>query len=50
MKQNPAQAQRRIREGWQFIAVLSDAGFLLSKAAETGQALGLCHGQAAVKY
>jgi 4-hydroxy-2-oxoheptanedioate aldolase len=45
-----AQAQRRLAEGWQFIAVISEAGFMLGKAAEITQALGLRHGQAAVKY
>ena len=45
-----AQAQRRIKEGWQFIAVTSEAGFMLSKAAEITKTLGLGKGQAAVKY
>ena len=45
-----AQAQRRIAEGWQFIAVTSEAGFMLGKAAEVAKALGLGKGQAAVKY
>lgn len=45
-----AQAQRRIAEGWQFIAVTSEAGFMLGKAAEITKALGLGKGQAAVKY
>ena len=45
-----AQAQRRINEGWQFIAVISEAGFMLSKAGEITKALGLGKGQAAVKY
>ena len=44
-----AQAQRRIQEGWQFIAVASEAGFMLSKAAEITRALGLSR-NAAVKY
>jgi 2-keto-3-deoxy-L-rhamnonate aldolase RhmA len=34
-------AQRRIKEGFQFIAVASEAGMMLSKAQETAQALGL---------
>jgi 4-hydroxy-2-oxoheptanedioate aldolase len=45
-----AQAQRRINEGWQFIAVISEAGFMLSKAGEITKALGLGKGQATVKY
>ncbi len=45
-----AQAQRRINEGWQFIAVISEAGFMLSKAGEITKTLGLGKGQAAVKY
>jgi 4-hydroxy-2-oxoheptanedioate aldolase len=44
------QAQRRINEGWQFIAVGSEAGFMLSKASEFTKALGIGRGQAAVKY
>ena len=44
-----AQAQRRIQEGWQFIAVASEAGFMLSKAGEITKALGLGR-SAAVKY
>ena len=44
-----AQAQRRIKEGWQFIAVASEAGFMLSKAAEITRTLGLGR-NAAVKY
>ena len=45
-----AQAQRRIAEGWQFIAVISEAGFMLGKAIEITKALGLGKGQAAAKY
>ena len=45
-----AQAQRRIAEGWQFIAVASEAGFMLAKAGEYAKALGLGAGAAAVKY
>lgn len=45
-----AQAQRRIAEGWQFIAVISEAGFMLAKAGEITKALGLGKGAAAVKY
>ena len=36
-----AQAQRRREEGWQMIAVASEAGFMLAKAGEIVQALGL---------
>jgi 4-hydroxy-2-oxoheptanedioate aldolase len=45
-----AQARRRIQEGWQFIAVISEAGFMLGKAAEITKSLGLGKGQSAVKY
>jgi 4-hydroxy-2-oxoheptanedioate aldolase len=45
-----AQARRRLAEGWQFVAVISEAGFMLGKAAEITQALGLRHGQTTVKY
>jgi len=45
-----AQAQRRISEGWQFIAVASEAGFMLAKAGEIAKALGLGQGKAVAKY
>ncbi len=45
-----AQAQRRIAEGWQFVAIISEAGFMVSKAAEITKALGLSKGKPAVKY
>jgi len=45
-----AQAQRRIREGWQFIAVTSEAGFMLAKAGEIARTLGLGPGRVVVKY
>jgi 4-hydroxy-2-oxoheptanedioate aldolase len=45
-----AQAQRRIAEGWQFIAVASEAGFMLSKAGEITKALSLGQGTVAAKY
>lgn len=45
-----AQAQRRIKEGWQFIAIVSEAAFMLNKAAEITKTLGLGKGQAAIKY
>ncbi len=44
------QAQRRINEGWQFIAVASEAGLMLAKAGEIAKALGLGKGQAVAKY
>jgi len=45
-----SQAQRRISEGWQFIAVASEAGLMLAKAGEIAKALGLGRASAAVKY
>ena len=45
-----AQAQRRIQEGWQFVAVASEAGFMLGKAGEIAKTLGLGSGQATAKY
>jgi 4-hydroxy-2-oxoheptanedioate aldolase len=45
-----AQAQRRISEGWQFIAIASESGFMLAKAGEIAKALGLGKGQAVAKY
>ena len=45
-----ANAQRRISEGFQFIAVASDAGFLAGKAKETATQLGLGGAGAAIKY
>lgn len=45
-----SQAQRRIKEGWQFVAVGSEAGLMLAKASEVTQRLGLSPGQSAVKY
>ncbi len=45
-----AQAERRRTEGWQMIAVASEAGFMLAKAAEAVQALGLAGHGAIVKY
>lgn len=43
-------AQRRIAQGFQFIAVASETGMMLSKAGEITKALGLGSGQAAAKY
>ncbi len=45
-----AQAQRRAKEGFQFIAVASDAGFMMAKAKEVTNALGLGAGKAVAKY
>src|ERR1043166_230693 len=47
---DPAAAQRRIAEGFQFIAVASEAGMMLSKAKEIATALGLGKGQGVAKY
>lgn len=44
-----AAAKRRRDEGYQFIAVASEAGMMLSKATEISNALGL-EGKAAAKY
>ena len=45
-----AMAQRRLREGWQMIAVASEVGFMLDKASEVVTSLGLgTHGPMA-KY
>src|SRR5437588_4294162 len=45
-----AAAKRRIEEGFQFIAVASEAGLMLSKAQEVTRSLGLSAGKAAAKY
>src|SRR6266852_2028049 len=45
-----AAAKRRIDEGFQFIAVSSEAGLMLSKAQEVTRALGLGAGKAVAKY
>lgn len=46
-----AAAQRRLAEGFQFIAVASEAGMMLSKAQEVARDLGLAADKAAVaKY
>lgn len=46
-----AAAQRRIDEGFQFIAVASEAGFMLSKAQEVARTLGIAASKSAVaKY
>ena len=43
-------ARRRLDEGFQFIAIASEAGFMLSKAQETTRALGLGAKGAVAKY
>ncbi|MDG2256300.1 MAG: aldolase/citrate lyase family protein [Opitutaceae bacterium] len=43
-------AKRRIAEGFQFVAVASDAGMMLGKAAEVAKSLGLGSGEAWAKY
>jgi 4-hydroxy-2-oxoheptanedioate aldolase len=45
-----ATAKRRIDEGFQFIAVASEAGMMLSKAREIATTLGLGTGKAVAKY
>jgi len=45
-----AAAKRRIEEGFQFIAVASEAGLMLSKAQEVLRTLGLGAAKAAAKY
>lgn len=45
-----AAAQRRMAEGYQFIAIASETGMMLSKAREIADFLGLGSGRAAVKY
>jgi 4-hydroxy-2-oxoheptanedioate aldolase len=45
-----AQAQRRAKEGFQFIALASDAGFMMAKAREFTSALGIGGGRAGAKY
>jgi len=44
------QAQRRIREGFQFIAVASEAGMMMAKAKEITTMLGIGGDQAVAKY
>jgi len=45
-----AAAQRRIEEGFQFIAVASEAGLMVSKAQEVARTLGLKARQTGAKY
>ena len=48
---SPEIARQRAREGFQFIALGSDSGFMLGKAHEVTTALGLAGGDGAtVKY
>ena len=42
-----AAAQRRLSEGFRFIAIGSEAGMMLSKAQEIARSLGLGSGKAA---
>lgn len=43
-------AQRRIAEGFQFIAITSEAGMMLAKAGEFAKTLGLGAGKTVAKY
>ena len=45
-----AAAQRRIKEGFQFIAIASKAGMMLAKAGEFAKTLGLGAGKTVAKY
>src|SRR5262245_23681924 len=45
-----AAAQRRIAEGFQFIAITSEAGMMLAKAAEIAKTLGLGASEGVAKY
>jgi 4-hydroxy-2-oxoheptanedioate aldolase len=45
-----AAAQRRIAEGFQFIAITSEAGMMLAKADEFARTLGLGQGRTIAKY
>ena len=45
-----AQARRRLDEGWQMIAVASEVGFMLSKASEAVEFLGLGQSGPIAKY
>jgi len=45
-----AAAQRRIEEGFQFIAVASEAGLMVAKAQEVARVLGLGTGRTVAKY
>ena len=43
-------AQRRLAEGFQFIAITSEAGMMLAKAGEIAKTLGLGPSQVVAKY
>jgi 4-hydroxy-2-oxoheptanedioate aldolase len=45
-----AAAQRRMTQGFQFIAIASETGMMLSKAGEITKALGIGTGKATAKY
>jgi 4-hydroxy-2-oxoheptanedioate aldolase len=45
-----AAAQRRIAQGFQFVAVSSETGLMLAKAAEVTKALGIASGKSTAKY
>jgi 4-hydroxy-2-oxoheptanedioate aldolase len=45
-----AAAQRRLAQGFQFLAIASETGMMLSKAAEIARSLNLGSGQATAKY
>lgn len=47
---DPTVARQRIEEGFQFIAIGSEAGMMLSKASELARQLQLGGGRSAVKY
>ena len=45
-----ASAARRIAEGWQFVAISTEAGLMLTKTAEIVKQLGRTPATASVKY
>ena len=47
---NAEAARRRLDQGFQFVAITSEAGLMLAKAAETTAYLGLGKGRAVAKY
>jgi 4-hydroxy-2-oxoheptanedioate aldolase len=47
---DPAQAQQRIAEGFQFIAIGSEAGMMLSRASDIAKTFNLKSCKSAVKY
>lgn len=48
--QNAEAARRRIEQGFKFVAVTSEAGMMLTKAAETAKFLGVGGGRSVAKY